>query len=103
MRLLALLTDGFGASGGIARYNRDLMTALAQSRRVSEIAVLPRFGAEAAAVPAKIRQLVPSPGRAAWSTRALALAAERRFDAVLCGHLYAVPLAALIAGLCRIP
>jgi phosphatidylinositol alpha-1,6-mannosyltransferase len=103
MRVLALLTDSFGASGGIARYNSDLMKALAQSRRVSEIAVLPRFGAETAAVPTKMRQLAPSPGRTAWSARALTLTAERRFDAVLCGHLYAVPLAALIAGLRRVP
>jgi phosphatidylinositol alpha-1,6-mannosyltransferase len=103
MRLLALLTDGLGASGGIARYNRDLLQALAQSRRVSEVAVLPRFGANDEAGLAKVHQLPASPGRAAWSARALALAAERPFDAVLCGHLYAVPLAALIAGLRRVP
>jgi phosphatidylinositol alpha-1,6-mannosyltransferase len=103
MRVLALLTDGFGASGGIARYNRDLMTALAQSARVSEIAVLPRLGAAAATVPAKVHQLAPIPGRGAWSGRALALAAERRFDAVFCGHLYAVPLAAAIAAARRVP
>jgi phosphatidyl-myo-inositol dimannoside synthase len=103
MRLLALVSDGFGASGGIARYNRDLITALAQSPRISEIAVLPRCGAEGAAVPGKVRLLAQSPGRISWSVRALALAAERRFDAVLCGHLYAVPLAAAIAGLRRVP
>lgn len=106
MRLLALVTDGFGRPGGIARYNRDLISALAQSRQVSEIAVLPRFaGTDASApdkVPKKVHELAPSAGRAAWSARAAALAAERRFDAVLCGHLNAVPLAAAIAGSCRI-
>lgn len=103
MRLLALVTDGFGASGSIARYNLDLMTALAQSPRVSKIDLLPRFGAAAAAVPAKVRQLAPHPGRAVWSARALALAAEHRFDAVFCGYLDAAPLAAAIAGLRRVP
>jgi phosphatidylinositol alpha-1,6-mannosyltransferase len=103
MRLLALVSDGFGATGGIARYNRDLIAALAQSPRISDVALLPRFGAEAAAVPAKVRQLAPCAGRTAWSVRALALAAGRRFDCVFCGHLYAVPLAAAIAGLRRVP
>jgi phosphatidyl-myo-inositol dimannoside synthase len=103
MRLLALVTDGFGRSGGIARYNRDLMAALAESDAVSEIAMLPRFAAATSAGPAKVRQLAPSPGRLAWSARALALAARQRFDAVFCGHLYAVPLAAGIARLRRVP
>src|SRR5262245_58818595 len=97
MRLLALVTDGFGAPGGIARYNRHLMVALAQSARVSEIVVLPRSAGAASPMPAKVHQLAPRPGRAAWTARALALAAERRFHAVFCGHLYAVPVAAAIA------
>jgi phosphatidylinositol alpha-1,6-mannosyltransferase len=103
MRLLALVTDGFGAGGGIARYNQDLMGALSQSALVSDVLVLPRFAAPSAATPAKVRQLMPSPGRAAWIARALALATWRRVDAVFCGHLNAVPLAATIARLQRVP
>ena len=103
MRLLALLSDGFGAGGGIARYNQALMTALSHSAGVSEIAVLPRFAAAASAVPAKVRHLAPSAGRASWSARALALAVRQRFDAVFCGHLNAVPLAAAIARVRRLP
>ena len=30
MNVLALVTDGFGGQGGIARYNSDLVTAVAQ-------------------------------------------------------------------------
>ena len=104
MRLLALVTDAFGGSGGIARYNQDLMLALAQSARVSEIVVLPRFApGPISEVPPKVRQHAPSAGRVAWSARALALAAKQRFDVVFCGHLYAVPVAAAIAGLRRTP
>jgi phosphatidylinositol alpha-1,6-mannosyltransferase len=103
MRLLALLTHGFGVGGGIARYNQDLMGALSQSTLVSDVLALPRLAASAVATPVKVRQLMPSPGRAAWSARALALAALRRFDAVFCGHLNAVPLAAAIAHLQRVP
>jgi phosphatidylinositol alpha-1,6-mannosyltransferase len=103
MNILALLTDGLGAGGGIARYNRDLMTALAASRRVSQVVALPRFGDAGAAAPPKVQQLGACPGRAQWAARALALATRRRLDAVLCGHLYAVPLAAAIAGMRRVP
>ena len=104
MRLLALVTDAFGGRGGIARYNRDLMLALAQSARVSEVVVLPRFApGPVAEVPAKVRQVGPSPSRVTWSARALGLAARQPFDAVFCGHLYAVPVAAAIAGLRRLP
>jgi phosphatidylinositol alpha-1,6-mannosyltransferase len=104
MRLLALVTDAFGGVGGIARYNQDLMLALAQSAHVSEIVVLPRFApGPVSEVPPKVRQHAPSAGRIAWSARALALAARQRFDAVFCGHLNAVPVAAAIAGLRRTP
>jgi phosphatidylinositol alpha-1,6-mannosyltransferase len=104
MRLLALLTDGFGAGGGIARYNQDLMTALSQSTHVSEIVVLPRFAAaDPSASLAKVCQLAPSPGRVAWSARAVVAAARRRIDGVICGHLNAVPVAAAVAHLHRVP
>ncbi len=103
MRLLALVTDGFGRSGGIARYNQDLLAALSQSGAVAQVSVLPRFASAAPALPAKVSQLPPSSGRLAWSVRALALAARQRFDALLCGHLHALPLAAAIARLRRLP
>ena len=50
-----------------------------------------------------MRQVAPSAGRVAWSARALALAVRQRFDAVFCGHLYAAPVAAAIAGFRRAP
>jgi len=109
MRLLALMTDGFGRSGGIARYNQDLLAALSQSGAVAQVSVLPRFASAAPAtammpaLPAKVHQLAPSPGRAAWAVRALTLAARERFDALICGHLHALPLAAAIARLRQLP
>src|SRR5215475_932624 len=104
MRLLALVTDAFGGFGGIAHYNRDLMMALAQSTRVSEVVVLPRFApGPVQEVPAKVRQVAPGTGRVAWSARGLALATQQRFDAIFCGHPYAAPVAAVIAGLLRAP
>jgi phosphatidylinositol alpha-1,6-mannosyltransferase len=102
MRLLALVTDGFGSCGGIARYNQDLMTALSQNDHVSEIVLLPRFGS-ATTRPEKVHQFKPSIGRASWCARAFALAMREKFDAVFCGQLNAVPLAATISRLWRVP
>lgn len=101
--LLALLTDGFGAYGGIARYNSDLMTALAMSPRFGEIVALPRFAGTDAALPPGVQQLRPRPGGAAWSMTALSLAARRQIDLIFCGHLNAAPLAAAIARARRRP
>ena len=103
MRIFALLTDGFGASGGIARYNQDLVTALAQSDRISQVVVLPRFGSSAAATPSNVQLLPPSAGRAAWIGHALNVTARQRFDVIFCGHLNAVPLAAAVARIQKKP
>ena len=45
LRILALVTDGFGGSGGIAQYNRDFLSALARCDRVGDVIVLPRLSA----------------------------------------------------------
>jgi phosphatidyl-myo-inositol dimannoside synthase len=101
LRILSLVTDGFGAEGGIARYNCDLMTALSQSDRVTKVIVLPRFALAAAETPAKVRQLAPSANKGMWSCRALSCVAKERFNVVFCGHLNAVPLAYAAARLAR--
>jgi len=45
LRVLALVTDAFGGHGGIAQYNRDFLSALAECEGVGEVIVLPRAGA----------------------------------------------------------
>lgn len=99
MRILALVTEAFGAGGGIARYNQNLMSALSQSACVSDVMVLPRYAAGSASTPAAVRQLRPSPDRASWIGRSIRLAMQQRFDVVFCGHLNALPLAAWISQL----
>jgi phosphatidyl-myo-inositol dimannoside synthase len=100
MRVLALITDGFGAPGGIARYNQALLNALAALERVEQVLVIPRFGeAGAGQPPPGLRQLPPSPGKVAYCRRVLGVIASRpRFDLLFCGH---INMAALAAGLAR--
>lgn len=105
MRILALVTDAFGGYGGIAQYNCDLLSALALSDCVSEVVVLPRVaGSQVSNLPAKVRQLAPHRGRAAYIAQSLAMAGrERAFDVIFCGHIFHAPLALLIARLQKAP
>jgi phosphatidylinositol alpha-1,6-mannosyltransferase len=105
MRVLALLTDGFGGHGGIARYNRDLMTALAGADRISAAVSLTRSaGSMPGALPAGVTELGGGHGRAGYALRAMRLArGGGPWSAVLCGHLYMAPLAVLIARRLRVP
>jgi phosphatidylinositol alpha-1,6-mannosyltransferase len=96
---LALVTDAFGGHGGIAKYNRDFLGALANGGAVSSITVLPRHAPERIAAPAAIKQIPARPGRLAYAAIALLTAFRQRTDVVFCGHLYMAPLTWLIARL----
>lgn len=100
LRVLALLTDGFGASGGIGQYNHDLLRAWSGSPAVGAVVVLARSGAANSALDKVVLTRVrPARWRYVWTSLALLL---RRgpFDVVFCGHLHMVPLAAVLARLC---
>ncbi len=102
--ILALITDGFGGSGGIAQYNRDLITALAACRGTGRIVVLPRLGEAGAAPPAGVRQLKPRRNAAVYSLAAVKAALTLGpFDLVFCGHLHLAPLARLLSILLGVP
>ena len=42
MRILVLASDAFGGYGGIAKYNRDLISALCTYPGVVEVVAIPR-------------------------------------------------------------
>jgi phosphatidylinositol alpha-1,6-mannosyltransferase len=105
MNALALVTDAFGSSGGIAQYNRDLVAALAEIPGANRIIVLPRFGDfNGTVVPPGVRQLKAQGNRLSYSLTALRAAAMLGpFDFVFCGHLHLSPLAALLASMLGVP
>lgn len=98
---MMLLTDGFGGVGGIAKFNRDFLAALNSCEVVERITALPRLIVEKSegAVP----EAVVYDRRAARSKiwfilRVLALIWRgTAVDLVVCGHLYLLPLAWLLA------
>ncbi len=99
LRILSLVTDAYGAGGGIAQYNRDLFQALASADTVGEVVVVTRNGSAAKAdIPGKVRQLPARSGRLAFIVQALcAMRKDGPFDVIFCGHLYMAPLAALLS------
>lgn len=104
LNVLALVSDCFGGNGGIAQYNRDLMTALAASSRANRVVVLPRLGRVDGALTPGVRQLKPRRQQVAYALAAVGAALRHGpFDVVFCGHLHLSPLAAALAGLLGIP
>lgn len=101
LRVLALVTDAYGGRGGIAQYNRDFLTMLAETGATSSITVLPRNAPDPVVTPPAIKQARHRSGRIAYILAALRIALSERADVVFCGHLYSLPLAWLIARLSR--
>jgi phosphatidylinositol alpha-1,6-mannosyltransferase len=95
---MALVSEAFGGSGGIQQYNRDLLSAVAESGAGHRVCVLARRAPRSVTLPAGITQLAPK-GRIAYVLTALAMALRHSFDVVFCGHIHLAPLAAQIARL----
>jgi phosphatidyl-myo-inositol dimannoside synthase len=100
-RWLALVTEAFGGEGGIAQYNRDFLSALAEDQRTSSVIVMPRHAPGRVVPPSRIRQAWPRSSRLSYAAAALLTALSRPVDVVFCGHLYLAPLAAVIARIKR--
>lgn len=106
MRVLTLLTEAFGGYGGIAQYNRDLLTALCAHPECSEVVAVPRLMPGAAEpIPEKLDYLTAGIGsRRAYLRTLLRVACRNtRFDLVVCGHINLLPLAYLLGRLRRAP
>lgn len=106
LRILALVTDAFGGIGGIAKFNRDLLTALADDSRCHSIEAFPRLvQTEPKDVPTKVAFRIDAAGRKSAYVRALlsVMLPWTRVNWVICGHINLVPLAWLAGALKRSP
>jgi phosphatidylinositol alpha-1,6-mannosyltransferase len=99
--LLALVNEAFGGPGGIAQYNRDFLSALAECGATSAITVLPRHAPDRVTAPAGVQQAPARSGRIAYAVSSARAVLRQGTDVVFCGHLYLAPLAMLIARLGR--
>lgn len=105
VRILALVVDAFGGTGGISQYNRDLISAWSALGMVKQVEVLPRFAPPAnLSVPEKVVQRPPAGSAFLYSLRAISHALRQdRFDLVFCGHLHMMPLAVIVSKLSGAP
>jgi phosphatidyl-myo-inositol dimannoside synthase len=100
MRTLFLTTDAFGGRGGLAKYNRDLLTAICSHPSTREVVVLPRgAGDEMEPLPPKLTFVRDGLGGRARFLSAVAQRVARRaaFDLVVCGHVNLLPPTLLAA------
>jgi phosphatidyl-myo-inositol dimannoside synthase len=106
MRILVLLTDGFGSQGGIAKFNRDLLRALCAHPSVAEVVAIPRLLPDAPGqLPARLSYLTNGVGGKLKYLLAVAGAAIRHgpFDLLVCGHMNLLPAAAMVRWRIRGP
>jgi phosphatidylinositol alpha-1,6-mannosyltransferase len=104
-RALVFLTDAFGGRGGIAQFNRDLLTSLSDDAAYTKVVALPRVLFEQSpAVPQNLDFRKQSAGgKVRYIIESLKAVARERFDVVICSHINLLPIAAAAAAAQRVP
>ena len=96
MRILMLLHEAFGGRGGIAKFNRDLITALCTHSNVSSVTAIPQLAVEPPGpLPDKLAYPIGGTwGKGSWFLRVgMAALTRPAYDLILCGHIYLLPIA----------
>lgn len=101
--LTALVTDAYGATGGIAQFNRHLLDALADDERLDARA-LGLAGDRHAPAPRGLDWSIPAPGsKLRYGAAVVRASLVKRPGIVLAGHTHLGSLAHPIAALARAP
>lgn len=106
MRILVLTTDAFGGHGGIAKFNRDLLTALCAHLACVEVVAIPRSMQNCSeSLPPKLTYVTTGlNGKCKYVTTVLRhIAKKTKFDLVICAHINLIPLAFLAKLMVRAP
>jgi glycosyltransferase involved in cell wall biosynthesis len=106
MRLLVLVSDAFGGWGGIAKFNRDLISALTSHRTAPRVVAIPRrIEGPLDGLPSGVEyRTAASKGKGPFAMAVAATLIQRpRFDAVVCGHINLAPFAWLAGRAHRCP
>jgi asparagine synthase (glutamine-hydrolysing) len=104
-RALVLVTDAFGGRGGIAKFNRDLLTALASMPECAEVVVVPRLiSSPFERLPPRVTFVEGAAGGKIRFVRSACVEAFRgHIDFLISGHINLAPLSALLASVRRVP
>lgn len=104
MRVLVLTTDAYGGHGGIAQYNRDLLSALCAMPEVTEVVAVPRNIHYAPGnLPHKLRYYPEAAGSKLRFIHVALRASRGHYDLVICGHINLLPVASLVNLKVRAP
>ncbi|MBD2245409.1 glycosyltransferase family 4 protein [Nostoc sp. FACHB-888] len=100
MKILYFVTDAFGGRGGISQYNRDFINSLCSADNCDEVVGIPRkkLVDRIEALPQKLTYITSGlKGKFAYiRTVFRIIRANPKFDLIVCGHLYMLPLAWLV-------
>jgi len=100
MNVLALVSDAFGSNGGIAKYNRDLLTAVSCHQNISSVVAITRSQpVPSIDLPIRLHYDVNGTrGRFSYIREVMRMLGNyRTFDLVLCCHINLLPVAYLAA------
>jgi asparagine synthase (glutamine-hydrolysing) len=88
-RALALVSEGFGGTGGIAKFNRDLLTAVSGMPDCAEVVALSRTaGSETGQLPPRLRfPAKAARGKLSFILEAFAQVLEGHFDLIVVAHI----------------
>ncbi|MEY2565390.1 MAG: hypothetical protein QOH88_3583 [Verrucomicrobiota bacterium] len=109
LRTLMLLTDGFGGFGGIAKFNRDFLTALCSHPRMAGVIAVPRLMPDdPGPLPEKLELVREGlSGKRSFVAAAIRKAMELRRNAspeestlIFCGHINYLTLAVALRRIC---
>src|ERR1035441_1817777 len=106
MRILVLVTDGFGGRGGIAKFNQDLLNSLCSHPAVEEVVALPRLLPEPPGMlPMKLDYDTSGVGGKIRYTMAVLKSAicHRKPAVIFCAHINLLPVAFALRLICRAP
>lgn len=104
MKVLLLTSDAYGANGGIALYNRDIVESLAAMTEVTEIVVVVRQMPQLpVGVPEKARLVTESVGGKVRFIKAAWHVTREKYGMVICGHINLLPLAVMLNQFIRAP
>lgn len=105
-RVVSLVSDAFGGHGGIAQFNRDLLSALGEMKDVASVLALPRLTPGVPeAMPSKLNYVTSGVGGKARYVLAVLreLVRSGPVDLVICGHINLLPIAFVSKVLTRAP
>ena len=101
MKILVLVTDAFGGTGGIAQYTRDFIAALASYHDTEAVTVVPRLiTRELQPLPPRVTQLSEAAsGKTRFGRSVLREAKSAAYDWIVCAHINLLPVAVAAATL----